>query len=187
MRSIYHLRELEVLRMQHYSSLVAQAASSDSMNGAVDIFLSHDWPNGIWDYGDVSQLLRLKPYFREDMQSGKLGSQPLRFLLEQLQPDFWFAAHLHVKFPAIYPHYIMLPASSFPESLSEVTEQIEPSTEDTVVAESDQQGQPVESNINGNSNADVLIPVVKKLTRFLALDKIIPNRYTSFYFILAPY
>jgi lariat debranching enzyme len=138
-------------------------SSPEAMKGAVDIFLSHDWPSGIWDYGDVSQLLRLKPYFQEDIQTGKLGSQPLRYLLEQIQPDFWFAAHLHVKFPAIYPHYLMLPASSFPDPPSELAEEVDSSSAEVVTAESTEKNDP-------------LIPVVKKLTRFLALDKIIPNR-----------
>lgn len=68
------------------------------------IFLSHDWPVDITRYGNQSHLLRIKPHFREDIEQRKLGSPPLQQILEEFKPDFWFAAHLHVKFPAVFPH-----------------------------------------------------------------------------------
>jgi lariat debranching enzyme len=37
-------------------------------------------------------------------ERGDLGSPANQQLLESLQPDFWFSAHLHVKFPAVVPH-----------------------------------------------------------------------------------
>jgi lariat debranching enzyme len=37
-------------------------------------------------------------------ERGDLGSPPNQQLLEVLQPDYWFSAHLHVKFPAVVPH-----------------------------------------------------------------------------------
>lgn len=70
----------------------------------VDVFLSHDWPAGIWDFGNRERLLKVKPYFREDMQSGKLGNPPLMHLLHSIKPSYWFAAHLHVKFAATVVH-----------------------------------------------------------------------------------
>jgi lariat debranching enzyme len=68
------------------------------------MLLSHDWPQGIWNYGNAVQLLRTKPFLKEDMESGRLGSAPLMQLLRGLKPSFWFAAHLHVKFPAVLFH-----------------------------------------------------------------------------------
>ena len=44
--------------------------------GSVDIMLSHDWPNGITDYGNVEQLLRFKRFFADDIQNNRLGSKP---------------------------------------------------------------------------------------------------------------
>ncbi|KAH8351649.1 hypothetical protein KR059_010388 [Drosophila kikkawai] len=90
-RSVYHVRQLEVFRLKQLS-------------GRVDVFLSHDWPAGIYEYGNKAQLLRRKPFFAADMESGQLGSRPLEELLKAIQPAYWFAAHLHCKFAALVPH-----------------------------------------------------------------------------------
>lgn len=66
--------------------------------------LSHDWPHSIWDFGNKEQLLRFKPYFREDIESGKLGSGPCWDLLTTLRPRNWYAAHMHCRFDAMVPH-----------------------------------------------------------------------------------
>lgn len=34
----------------------------------VDIFLSHDWPRGIEQYGNVAELVRLKPFFQKEVR-----------------------------------------------------------------------------------------------------------------------
>ena len=70
--------------------------------GSVDIMLSHDWPNGITDYGNVEQLLRFKRFFADDIQNNRLGSKPAMDILKYLKPKYWFSGHLHCKFAAIY-------------------------------------------------------------------------------------
>nr|XP_018916655.1 PREDICTED: lariat debranching enzyme isoform X2 [Bemisia tabaci] len=90
-RSVYHVRNLEVFRMKQLSS-------------SLDIMISHDWPKGIWEHGNRNQLLRHKPFFRDDMDNDKLGSEPCRELLDHLKPSYWLAAHLHTKFVALVPH-----------------------------------------------------------------------------------
>ncbi|KAG2346376.1 hypothetical protein BDR05DRAFT_981491 [Suillus weaverae] len=74
MRSIYHIREFNV----HHLSL----------------------PQYIERHSDTQSLLRHKPFFRQDVQTGNLGSPPLMGLLRTLKPKWWFSAHLHVRFQA---------------------------------------------------------------------------------------
>lgn len=67
---------------------------------APTIFVSHDWPQNIVHYGDLPRLLRSKPFFKKDIETGKLGSPPMWGLLGTLRPGWWFSAHLHVRFQA---------------------------------------------------------------------------------------
>lgn len=91
LRSVYHVRSYDVFKL----SLV-------STNPAV--FISHDWPAGIVDHGDKEGLLRTKPFFRDDIAKGQLGNPHMMGLLKQLQPAWWFSAHLHVRFQAEVDH-----------------------------------------------------------------------------------
>jgi lariat debranching enzyme len=115
----------------------------------LDILFSHDWPNGIWDYGNLNALLRVKPYFRDDIRSGKLGSPPLMSLLQQLQPAYWFAAHLHVKFAAVVPH-----------------------TQDGVDQSAREEAHAGTAETSETTDA----PVSSRNTKFLSLDKVQPGR-----------
>lgn len=70
----------------------------------IDIFLSHDWPRGIYYYGSTEDLLRKKKFLRQEVESNTLGSPAAEELLAHLQPSYWFSAHLHVKFAAVMQH-----------------------------------------------------------------------------------
>ena len=70
--------------------------------------MSHDWPRGIYHFGNISGLLRRKRFLAAEIEDGTLGSAPAEELLYQLKPDYWFAAHLHVKFAAIVDHEVMM-------------------------------------------------------------------------------
>lgn len=40
----------------------------------IDIFISHDWPLGIEQYGDTQNLLKAKPFFRDEASRVLLAS-----------------------------------------------------------------------------------------------------------------
>eukprot|EP00605_Chrysophyceae_sp_TOSAG23-4_P001345 GSChrysophyteH1.ASY1.ANO1.1462.1 assembled CDS len=123
LRSVYHIRELEIYL----------GTGSMPSNCRVNAVLSHDWPRHIWKYGDCAALLHKKPGLAEDIHSSALGGACLWDLLCELQPEFWFCAHHHVKFPAL----------SAAERVS-------------------------------TSEAPEIAP--SRVTRFLALDKVLPGR-----------
>jgi lariat debranching enzyme len=52
----------------------------------------------------LKNLLRNKPFFRQDIDKGELGSPPMMGLLRNLKPEWWFAAHLHTRFEAEVLH-----------------------------------------------------------------------------------
>ena len=92
MRSVYHIRNLEIFRLKQLRC------------HPPDIMLSHDWPRGVYKYGDTDQLLRCKRHFHDDIANDTLGSRPTQEVMEALKPCYWFSAHLHVKFAAIVEH-----------------------------------------------------------------------------------
>jgi lariat debranching enzyme len=64
--------------------------------------MSHDWPMGIHLHGNYHKLYQYKPHLQND--GDDLGSPPAMELLQYLKPSFWFSAHLHCKFAAVYRH-----------------------------------------------------------------------------------
>lgn len=62
----------------------------------VHIAMTHDWPKNIVNRGNAEHLLRFKPYFEEDIRSGKFGSKAGEILLNEFKPDYFFSAHFHV-------------------------------------------------------------------------------------------
>lgn len=91
MRSIYHYRRMETWKLKH-------------LQDPLDIFISHEWPTGIYHYGDTASLLHRKPYFKDEVRTNTLGAKPLEELLFKLKPRNWFSAHMHVHFEATVPH-----------------------------------------------------------------------------------
>ncbi|XP_067636953.1 lariat debranching enzyme [Eurosta solidaginis] len=136
--SVYHVRQLEVFRLKQ-------------LTGQIDIFMSHDWPRGIYNYGNKSQLARFKPHFRDEMDKGELGNRPCEDLLKLLKPKYWFAAHLHCKFAAIVPH-------------------------DEANDSSGEGGVEDDASSNGGNNDTRDKQKGEAVTKFLALDKCLPKR-----------
>lgn len=90
-KSVYHVRNIDVFRLKQIKK-------------PIDIFVSHDWPTGVYNFGNKDDLLRQKPFFKDEVSNNSLGSKPNEELLMKLKPSFWFAAHLHCKFAAVVPH-----------------------------------------------------------------------------------
>lgn len=91
MRSCYHFRVLEAFRVK-------------KLTGHMDIMLSHDWPRGVYHFGDLQSLLRQKKYFRQDVEANTLGNPIAMEILKQMKPSYWFSGHLHCKFSALIGH-----------------------------------------------------------------------------------
>lgn len=90
-RSVYHVRQFDVMKLYQISS-------------NVDIMISHDWPAGIEHKGDLDRLLKRKPHFKSDVSNNELGSPPAMTLLKHIRPKYWLSAHLHIKYAAIVKH-----------------------------------------------------------------------------------
>ena len=109
-RSAYHVRRFECEKLRRLASATATGNSDKRRRRTgppCDVFLSHDWPRGIWDYGNKEAMLRRKDrtgQMRADMDQGRFGNPATMELLRELQPAFWFAAHHHCKFPAVVQH-----------------------------------------------------------------------------------
>jgi len=107
LRSVYHVRNIEVARLKCLSNKNVSAVTQNENapeEQIADVMISHDWPRGIEQHGNVNNLLRKKQYFRQEVETNSLGSPANEELLMTLKPKWWFAAHLHVKFEANYRH-----------------------------------------------------------------------------------
>ncbi|QSL65112.1 hypothetical protein MERGE_002417 [Pneumocystis wakefieldiae] len=146
LKSVYHVREFEVCKLLNTGK-----------TRPIDIFLSHDWPRGIEKHGDLKRLLSIKPYFFNDIQNNCLGSAANERLMNELQPEYWFSAHLHVKFEAIKIHVHENCRGNRKEMVKENPDEIDLDDDD--------------------DKATTKIETSHKTTRFLALDKCLPGRH----------
>ncbi|KAI1787743.1 DBR1-domain-containing protein [Ganoderma leucocontextum] len=181
MRSIYHIREYNTRRLSLLSSPT--------------VFLSHDWPQGIEHHGDLRGLLRRKPYFRDDINKGALGSPPMMGLLHTLRPLWWFSAHLHCRFEATVVHESQGPGSG--SSQCGAPNSAEKTNPDEINIEDDEDEHVVDAAVVvvedasvASRNADEIVlddeeteveappppPLPPSETKFLALDKCLPRR-----------
>ena len=92
-RSAYHVKRFEVEKLL----LIKEP---------IDVFISHDWPGGITDYGDVEKLLKIDKtgQLTADIKNKTLGNPFSMALIKKLKPKYWFSGHMHMHFTAIYVH-----------------------------------------------------------------------------------
>ena len=158
LRSVYHTRHFEMERLRAVASL------ADYVQNPIDIMISHDWPRGIEQHGNVNKLIQQKPFFKQEIQSNSLGSPANETLLHALRPKYWFAAHLHVKFEAEVQHER---AGEAGEKNLNVISDVK--STHFVGMESNEGICPAPDETNIQSLTD-------QMTRFLSLDKCLPKR-----------
>ena len=128
LKSIYHVRELDVRKLLQVRT-------------QVDIGISHDWPRGIEWMGNWKALFAMKDHFEADARAGTLGSSAAKYVMDRLRPPYWFSAHLHCKFSAIKNH-------AENESLNTVSK-LETSGYSAIEADDSMNNIQVDTNIDG--------------------------------------
>lgn len=106
LRSIFHVRELEVRKLLQIRT-------------QVDLGLSHDWPRQVEYAGDYEKLFRIKKDFRQDSERGLLGNAGAKYVLDRLRPAYWFSAHFHIKFAASIQHEEYIVPGRIPQPSSQ--------------------------------------------------------------------
>nr|XP_032817242.1 lariat debranching enzyme A-like isoform X2 [Petromyzon marinus] len=66
-RSVYHVRSCDVIKLKQIQQ-------------PLDVFLSHDWPRGIYNYGQREELLQRKRFLRNEQRFGDAEPKVTKFL-----------------------------------------------------------------------------------------------------------
>jgi lariat debranching enzyme len=101
-RSAYHVRKWEIQKL-----LALKKDREGKEKSTLDVFVSHDWPSEIVNYGDQESLLKYADktgMLKKDIDNKTLGNPMTMEIINQLKPKFHFSAHMHMHFEAIVPH-----------------------------------------------------------------------------------
>ncbi|KAJ3284906.1 lariat debranching enzyme [Rhizoclosmatium sp. JEL0117] len=187
-RSIYHIRAYTEFRLSQITR-------------PLDIFVSHDWPRGIYHYGDTRALLRQKSFFEHEIVTNTLGSEVSERLLHLLKPRFWFSAHLHVKFAALVPHGAKGAAAEGVAAAAGEAAKVEVKNPDVIEVGDDDDEEEAKEEVSAEAMEEDVVfvedrnpgsepatssavttstpaapAVPTRYTKFLALDKCMPRR-----------
>lgn len=172
LRSIYHTRQYDITKL--------------ALLHRPDVFLSHDWPNKIEQYGDLEMLLRRKPFFQQEIETSTLGSPPLQTLLAELRPRRWFSAHLHVRYYAKVDFTLLqhtMSTLSGPNPTSSAIHATKSSNPEAL-AIGDDSDDNQEDKVKISADDSHAGPLI---TEFLALGKCVPkSEYLEFLDISSP-
>ena len=192
-RSVYHVREIDVRKLLQIRT-------------QVDIGLSHDWPRGVEWKGDWRGLFRFKKHLESDARKNDLGSPAAKYVMDHLRPPHWFSAHLHCKYSATIQasekavgaskatNPKSAPSTQITNGLSTNVDEIDidlesdsegatKSTEPTVAAIGPHVPEELRARLpdsfkapSTSTSATLTSSIDNRTTKFLALDKCLPNR-----------
>ncbi|CAG8600678.1 5501_t:CDS:10, partial [Acaulospora colombiana] len=151
---------------------------TDIMEGP-EVMLSHDWPEGIYNHGNMAYLLKTKPWFKESIDKKELGNPHMMTLLKTARPFWWFSAHMHVRFKAEYDH-TGEGVSEWGRGAPSQARSAGPAVASTSTAQqkkgksrqNDTSTGPAAASSSGAPSSSS----IPSTTKFLALDKCLPDR-----------
>lgn len=113
-------------------------------------------------------MLRQKPFFDQEIKTNTLGSPPLLEVLNCVKPDYWFSAHLHVKFAALFDHDDghSVPSASGRSSGAKAETPNETiigdkeagNPDEIVIGDDEEEANPDEINIEDDDDETILLP-----------------------------
>lgn len=118
-KSVIHQRSFDAHRLSLVRALTLKTRLGDrsltstrrpqlaNHGPRISLFLSHDWPEGIDEHGDLQELCsrhKAAASWRRSGPNQRFGSPPLMTLMRDLTPEQWCAGHMHAKFEAYVKH-----------------------------------------------------------------------------------
>ena len=82
MKSVFHVREFDIVKLAH-------------LTGSVDVMVSHDWPSGVVDVRDVDKVSGYNCDLKNELIHNELGSYGNEYLLKHIKPKRWICGHMH--------------------------------------------------------------------------------------------